>query len=84
MKPIVLLITTLAVAATMASAAACPADTSLEDGPAAVGAPEPATVPTRHCSIRMAGNPKLVHLRRKRVNCETAYATRPARHRDAA
>lgn len=83
MKTIVLFLATLAAAAAVAPADACPADTSLEHGRAAVASAHP-PVPARHCSTRVAGNPKLVHLRRKSVRCESAFATRPAKRRDAA
>ena len=84
MKSLVLSIALVAAVAAAAPAEACPADTSLEDGAAAVATPAPETLRSRHCSSRVAGNPKLAQFRRKPVKCETAYATRPARRRDAA
>jgi hypothetical protein len=84
MKTTALLVATAAALLAISSAHACPADTSLEDGPAAASAPVSAVATPRHCAVHVAGNPKLGHFRRKPISCGNAYATRPAKRRDAA
>lgn len=78
--------TALAAALAIPAALACPADTSLEDGPAVTSVPHrhAAKDEPRACAVRLAGNPKMMHPRSRAVSCRGAFATRPAEPRDAA
>ena len=86
MKTTALFATVLATAFATSPALACPADTSLEDGPAAT------SVPHRHatqdapraCVVPVAGNPKTARPRGRAVSCRGAFARRLAEPRDAA
>jgi hypothetical protein len=84
MKSTTLLLANLAAALAMSSALACPADLAIEDGPPVKTVPQRAAPEARACIVHVPGNPKTAHMRRKAVSCERSYATRPAKHRDAA
>lgn len=87
MKTTAILAAVIAASLATPAALACPADTSLEDGPAAeTAAPvmpaegEPLPV----CAVRIPGNPKMAGPRSRMVSCRRSFARKPAPRHDAA
>lgn len=86
MKTTALYAALLAAAFAAPAALACPADTSLEHGPAATSVPHrhAASDAPRACPVHVAGNPKMTRTRGRAVSCPEASARPLAGSRDAA